>query len=314
MRNPSLLLRPCRAAICGDSRAANVRPAETLGIPLRRPLAAYSLVEIMVAMSLLTVIVVGLMLTLNQTQRALRASGAQTDTLENGRAFLALLNREMGEIVNFSPTLTNVSRFAAMYRNDASPLLQDIPGGGGLKRTNELQSFCFVVPSKELNGWRAIFYDFRKSDQEERRVVDVYRAERTFPRWKATNELASLQQEFFSWKFGAETATNDFTKLLSGVIHLRFQASEKTNGYPLMPLSAEASHPRGYFFANPPLVNPAPAVYYPDSIEIELALLDTDTYKRSKPIENKTTLENFLADRAGNVQVFRQRINIPTGP
>lgn len=273
----------------------------------------YSLVEIMVAMTLLTVIVVGLMLTLNQTQRALRASGAQTDTLENGRAFLSLLSREMGEVVNFHDSVTNAYRFAAIYRPSGGQLQQTIPGGKGLVRTNELQSFCLVVPSKEINGWRAIFYDFRES-LAARHVVDIYRAERSFQRWQLTNNLAELQRSFFSGTFTPDRNTNDFSKMLSGVIHLRFQAYDRTNGYPVVPLNGAGNRPRGYFFANPANIVPQPPVYFPDSVEVELGLLDSDTYKRSKAIENTTTLETFLADRAANVQLFRQRITISTGP
>jgi prepilin-type N-terminal cleavage/methylation domain-containing protein len=284
------------------------------GAPLEwglRRRQGYSLVEIMVAMTLLTVIVVGLMATLNQAQRALRASGAQTDTLENGRAFLSLLSREMQEMVQLPALVTNVYRFASVYRTDGRQLIQSIPGNAGLSRTNELQSFCFVVPSKESADWKVIFYDFREEAIKDRKVGALYRSERAFPRWKATNDLAALQVEFISWRYSAERNTNEFSKILDGVVHLRFQPYEVTNGFPVVPQNPDGRHPRGYYFANG---QPPPLHYIPGAIEVELGLLDTDTYKRSKSIDSAAAIENFLNDRSGNVQLFRQRITISTRP
>lgn len=258
-------------------------------------------------MTLLTVIVVGLMATLNQAQRALRASGVQTDALENGRAFLNILNREMQEMVQLPPLVTNVFRFASVYRTDAKKLIQNVPGNSKLQRTNELQSFCFVVPSKESTGYKAIFYDFQKTSIQNRRIGSLYRSERTFPLWRATNDLASLQADFIAWRYSAERNTNDFTKLLDGVIHMSFQPYEVTNGYPVLPQTA--GYPRGFYFANG---RSAPLHYVPGAIEIELGLLDSDTLKRVKSISSDSAIESYISDRSGNVQLFRQRITIPT--
>ncbi len=60
----------------------------------RRRARGFSLVEMMVVMSLLSVIVLGLYSVFNRTQRALLSNNAQVDVLENGRITLDLLGRE----------------------------------------------------------------------------------------------------------------------------------------------------------------------------------------------------------------------------
>ncbi len=271
----------------------------------------YSLIEIMVAMSLLTVIVVLLLGSLNQTQKGLKASGAQTDTLESGRAFLNLLSREMQETVNFQSGVNNAFRFACTYRT-SDPLLQTIPGLPGVQRTNELMSFSFVVRSKETTDWKAIFYDFDKNDLNTLKLGSLFRAEQDFLYRESSNNLAKLQNNFISWSYSAANSTN-FFKMLERVVHLKFFAYDQ-NGF-LIPTWTVPGGYRGYFFTNQ-VVNPtAPSITpIPSSIEIELGILDPDVYKKVKSMGSTTAIQNFLSDRSGNVQVFRQRITIPSGP
>jgi prepilin-type N-terminal cleavage/methylation domain-containing protein len=276
---------------------------------LRPGRAGYSLIEIMVAMTLLTVIVVGLLASFNQTQRALRASVAQTDTLENGRAFLNLLGREMQEIVLFPEGVSNAMRFASVARS-TDTLVQKIPGSSA-SRTNRLQSFCFTVRNRDNADWRTVFYDFRKSEYTDRPIVSLYRAERDFAYRNATNDLASTGRSFLSWTYGAQSNTNDFRRMLDGVIHLQFYAYDQ-NGVMIPEWSGVGG--RGYFFTNQIVVS---TTQVPAAIEVELGLLDPDVLRRVKAISesgNPTAVQDFLSDRSGNVQIFRQRINLPSGP
>src|ERR1051325_4139527 len=59
---------------------------------------AFSLLEIMVAVSLLAVIIVGLLAMFYQVQRAFRAGTAQADVMEGGRATMNLLTRDLQEM------------------------------------------------------------------------------------------------------------------------------------------------------------------------------------------------------------------------
>ena len=55
---------------------------------------AFSLVELMVVMTLLSLIVLALMQVFSATQRAFRASVTQTDVLEGGRAVTSLIGAD----------------------------------------------------------------------------------------------------------------------------------------------------------------------------------------------------------------------------
>src|SRR5262245_6044945 len=61
--------------------------------------AAFSLIEIMVVMGLLTVIILGLMMMFNQTKKAFTAGMTQVDVLENGRTVTEMIARELSQIV-----------------------------------------------------------------------------------------------------------------------------------------------------------------------------------------------------------------------
>lgn len=267
---------------------------------------AFSLIEIMVAMSLLTVIVVGLLATLNQTQRALKASGSQTDALENGRAFLNLLGRELQETVIFPEGMSNAFRFASVSRGPAA-LVQTVPGSSA-DRTNQLESFLFTVRDKESNGWKTVFYDFRKGDFDDRGIVSLYRSESRVPYRASLDALPALQKQFLSWNYSAENNTNEFSRMLDGVAHLRFYVYDQ-NGL-LIPQWTQSGS-SGYFFTNQPN---ATTNHFPNTIEVEFGILDSDVLRRIKGYGTLASIQDYLRDRAGNIQVFRQRITIPTGP
>ena len=60
--------------------------------------SAFSLVEIMVAVTLLALIVIGLISVFNHTQKALRGAHNQTDVLEGARATVDLVTRDIAAL------------------------------------------------------------------------------------------------------------------------------------------------------------------------------------------------------------------------
>lgn len=274
--------------------------------------SGYSLIEIMVAMTLLTVIVVGLMTTLNQTQRALRISGSQTDTMENGRAFMSMISRELAELAKLPSASSNTFRFYSVARTD--PIYQNVEGLGADSRTNRLYSFGFIVRDKEANQWRTITYDFERDDLDYA-IGPLYRTETNFAYWALTNDLQGLsgyqkQLRTFGYDaFGKPHQTNYFGKLLEGVIHLSFKAYDQHGR--LMP-EWKRDNFFGYWFTNTPL---SAATQAPSAIEIELGVLDPDLRRIVKGMgKDPSVIQNYLKNRAGNIQIFRQRIPISVAP
>src|SRR4029077_21063962 len=60
---------------------------------------AFSLIEIMVTIALLSFIVLGLLAMFNQTQKAFRSSMTQVDVLESGRAVTDMIARDVEQMV-----------------------------------------------------------------------------------------------------------------------------------------------------------------------------------------------------------------------
>ena len=59
---------------------------------------AFSLIEILVTVAILSVIILGLVAMFNQTRRAFTSSMTQVDVLESGRSAADLLSRELEQV------------------------------------------------------------------------------------------------------------------------------------------------------------------------------------------------------------------------
>src|SRR5687767_12342196 len=86
--------------------AARCRPNQQAGsLPHN---LAFSLIEIMLAVALMTIIMLGLLAMFYQTQRAMRLGTAQVDAMGTGDAAMQLLMRELKEVASggaLSPSL-----------------------------------------------------------------------------------------------------------------------------------------------------------------------------------------------------------------
>src|SRR6266581_4684194 len=129
--------------------------------PRHSPLdTAFSLIEILITVGLLSFIILGLLLMFNQVQRAFRSSTTQADILEAGRAVADMLARELEEMtpshiaykpgklrsINF---MTEIESPAYGHYDFGDPLRQFLPGatmpdGSGPTRTNIVQEFFFM--------------------------------------------------------------------------------------------------------------------------------------------------------------------------
>ncbi len=128
---------------------------------------AFTLVELMVAMSVLTLIVFVLFKIFDKTQRAMRSNAAQVDVMEGGRAVMDLLRRDLEQME--SPeglTTNNVNFYAGLAVRGAS---LELPGydpddsstwPDNLKQ-NYLDEIYFLRPSRESTSnevWEATVY------------------------------------------------------------------------------------------------------------------------------------------------------------
>src|ERR1051325_2127221 len=122
--------------------------------------AAFSLIEILVVVALLSIIILGLLAMFSQTQKAFRAGLTQTDVLASGRLASDMVGRELEQI---TPAYQSGTNFYAQIPFDSSapytnPFVQPLPGTPNA-RTNFLHDLFFV--SKRNQDWVGIGYFVR---------------------------------------------------------------------------------------------------------------------------------------------------------
>ena len=137
----------------GCDKGLQSEDANALGDRDRAP--GFSLIEILVTAALLSFIIIGLVAMFGQTQRAFTQSLTDVDLLENGRATMDLIVRDLAEVapsdisnaVNFYVEIPQPGR--PIY---TPPLLQALPGtvSPPQLRVNYLQPFYFLSHPNEM--------------------------------------------------------------------------------------------------------------------------------------------------------------------
>jgi len=309
---------------------------------------AFTLVEILVSISLLSFIVIGLFAMFNQTQRAFRLGMTQSDILEAGRAVTEMIPRELEQT---APSHRNAVNFSvAMIPNSAplSPLTQSLPGTT-LLRTNLLQD-CFLLVRQNQN-WVGIGYCVRTNDSTGRLWLPevspgklgagtLYRFELSLPALLSAPGFANngLPQDpsqlfvaFLSNSVPGALASRAISnRICDAVVHFRLRAFAP-NGFPLF---SDAFHTNacfrtnslslGYSLVRQTLAVPNPALpdhwsglYFasnavPAAVEMELGLLEPSVWERYNSIGNDAARLAYLQreDISSRVHLFRQRIPI----
>jgi len=261
----------------------------------RRACSAFSLIEIMVVVSLMTVIVLGLMAMFGQTQRAFRSSMTQVDVLATGRATMDLLARELEQITpSYGAHTTNFYVTRANFTPPA--LIQPLPGTTPTEtRTNVLEEFFFLT--RENQQWTGTGYLVSRPNEG---VGTLYRFHTNAP----ATAIGNLSSYF------KNSALTNLNRIADGVVHLRVRAYD-TNGYALLPINSRSNitvrFDNGvpgnyfYFFTN----NAVPAY-----LDVELGILEERTLERVRSIGNQTAKRTFLENHAGQVHLFRQRVPV----
>lgn len=299
--------------------SAGLPPFAIRHLSFRRP-AAFSLIEILVVVGLLSVIILGLLLMFNQTQRAFRTGLTQVDVLEGGRAATELIARELSQM---SPAYrSNGVNFFALIP-PVEPLAQRLPGvaADGQWRTNPLQEIFFLT--RENQTWNGIGY----------RVSDVNAGMGTLYRYAVSNRFPfgttfqTLDPAVLFTNYNLQTLDiANMSPVLGGVVTFKVRAYN-TNGFWITGnLKPDASNTdiRWYQPNSPPPRSqdswvPGEVGYYrfeydavPAFVEFELGVLEERTRQRveSLPATPASIRRNYLADQASKVHVFRLRVPI----
>jgi type II secretory pathway pseudopilin PulG len=283
----------------------------------RPPLRAFSLIEILVVVALLSVIIIGLMAMFSQVQKAFRIGYTQTDVLAAGRVASDMFSRELEQI---TPANQSGPNFFALIPHDVAtyntPFLQPLPGGT-LDRTNLIHDLFFV--SKRNQEWVAIGYFVRMNylsnnllNLSPLGVGTLYRFE-TNATALSGRSVSNMFKEFNLARVNEQRAT----KVVDGVIHFKVRAYD-TNGAWMRTNSAIN------FFAGDDLTTPRswPDVggevelytfssnAVPGTVELEMGLLEDKVWQRFKALPTAAAQYRYLTNQAGRVHLFRQRVPV----
>lgn len=301
----------CRLQVSRRNRAAresfNLQPST-----FNRFRRAFSLIEVLVVVSLLSLIVLALMAVFSSTQRAFRSAVTQTDVLESSRATMDMMSTDLRGLTpsdgvsNLSPLAVScpVNLFVVANAVGYAPLVQSLPGSTAA-RTN-LLNFFFVL-GRNNTTWTGTGY-----------IVDTTSASPLYPLYRfyaetnTANSPQLLYQQFASYISNAQWT--NMSHLVDGVVHLTLRAYD-TNGTWINNYSQPYTNIMNTCFL--PVAYGEQQLYMvsnavPASVELELGVLEDRplAHAESMPL-NSTAQLNYLAQQAGAVHLFRQRVTIP---
>jgi prepilin-type N-terminal cleavage/methylation domain-containing protein len=295
--------------------------------PVTRPAtrSAFSLVELLVVMTLLSLIVLALMAVFDSTQRAFRASVTQTDVLEGSRAAVDLITTDLramtpsGGSSNWVSGTVNFFEFDNNYLSIPSvaylPLQQSLPGSvSGAPRVNVLNYFFLL--GRENTKWTGVGY-----------VVNANSASPLYPlyRFYAEANIAtppySLYAAFTNAVYYAQWT--NMSHVQDGVVHLTVRPFD-TTGYRMTntaliiypsPNGRTNFHDNAWFT---PFPSYGEVGFYmfsnmvPACVELQMGVLEDRALARAESFGNNYTgRSNYLSQQSGHVHLFRQRVTIP---
>ena len=279
-----------------------------------------TLVEMMVATTLLVVMMLGLTAMFNQTQRAFRSGLKQVDVFEGGRAVMDLVVRDIEQAV-MSKSAQNSSLYLAMPPG-STYLVQDTPTGGNPPlRTNLLYEVFFYNYS---TLWGALGYrvlDSKNVDASGLTYGSLYRFSTNFSEFNGNFTDEHLRT--FTNNAPSILTNQSFTRVADGIIHFRLRFYDLAGK--LIPLPDEKGNIDLTTTNLPPqvrLLNPSvqglpnePGIIFsntlPAIVEVELGIIEPQTLEQARSVANPVP---FLAKQGGRVHIFRQQIPIRNAP
>jgi prepilin-type N-terminal cleavage/methylation domain-containing protein len=295
-----------------------------LSLANRKSQRAFTLVEILVVLVLLSLIVFALMAVFGGIQRAFRASLTQTDTLEGGRAVMDLIANDLetmtpanwqtnvssGFVINYVPVNFYVHEQTFGMPYPPTPLLQPLLSSpSGSIRTNILENI-FILSKGNINGvpsWIGNGYSVNTN------LADgtLYPLYRFYMTTNAASGASGQQTMFFQFAALQYTNSGEWSHLMDGVVNLTARVYDTnglwmTNGY----ANPQVSHVRFVQF-QPDLYGITDCTFYsnalPASVQIEMGTLEDRALQHAEALGGGNQ-SNYLSNAIGQVHVFRQRV------
>lgn len=278
--------------------------------PCYCPSRGFSLMELLLAVSISVVIIGALYTIFHHTQRALLSSVTQVDVLESGRQAMDIITRDLSQIS--ASDIAGATNLLCFQSPAYKPVRQALVGGA--VRTNILQELYFL--SRFNRDWTQIGYRVLFASNGVGTLARLSYATNFYNRRPDSNMLAQVARIVIN-----QEPTN-YLSLAEGVIHFRVQAYDNmgllmswdttnrlTNKwtYPQLLLGTnvflwkdrEPTETRFAFVSNA----------LPAYLELEVGILEPRARDQFQAFAAGSIMaERFISNRAGQVHLFRQRI------
>lgn len=276
---------------------------------------AFTLVEILTAVAITTIIVFTLMKMFDTSTKALQLANRQTDVWESARGTFGILRQNLGELTTGGAT-NRINLFTANQTTENV--------GGNLMRRQDI-----YILSRENNQWNVNVYLLGKdrlSDLDTAGVKTLYRFQTNFPVYPPasasplgfeydiftslhpfTVALDALDRHLAAVDSGQEPE-GTINVMARGIVHLR-----------VVPYAADGRAFTNYNVLPPPL----PVDHYvdddtvrfrgemlPNSVDLEMFVLHPDRIEEFRSQAGPIAQKNYLDKHTSSVQLFRTRIPV----
>ncbi|HEY1171277.1 MAG TPA: type II secretion system protein [Verrucomicrobiae bacterium] len=256
---------------------------------------ALTLLELMVAISVLTIIIFGLYSMFDRTQKAFLETTTQKDVLEGGRNFMEMMVRDLEQMhaANiYGRTNLYIHPIVLSSGNQINGFRQNSMVGSNLF-TNLVQEFFFLTKTSQWTG--IAYYVGQTSTNYGDEMLYTNLGVGTLRRYSyTTNDYYHNSSDLFA-NYYTNNNPNAAQLVADGVIHLALRAYDSYGS------NVDTSN---YSFTN---------TFLPAYLELEVGVLEPKVLLQARSMPNPSVQRAFLQEttnRSSAVHIFRTRIPV----
>jgi hypothetical protein len=305
-------------------------------MPPARAQRAFSLLELLTAVSIMVLIIFALYQMFAQTQKAMRGNITQVDVLESGRAAMEMISREL-EQIGACGLFQGINLHARMIPAPVRLVQADVDQRTPL-RTNVLQELFFL--REHDSQWHGTGYRVLWADNG---VGTLFRHNSSTNRLRLsqTNLMQQFANAVATMNPNTGAISTNYHRVADGIIHFRitaydpegrrlgFETTNTFSGYSILRLNqngatrpfSTAAHPNvaDVILRQDPFDTFRRETEFafssntlPAYLELELGVLEPATLRQYESLRGTAIGQDFLKRQASKVHLFRQRIPIRT--